>query len=229
MKFEAIIFDLFGTLVDDFATSVGQTYTELAEALGVPREQFMQPWRQTVKMRSDGTFQTVEAGIEHVCGILGLRVRAEQMTTAVEIRLEQARRAIQPRPDALATLARLKDAGYKIGLLSNCSVEIPIVWPETRFASLIDSAVFSCRARLMKPDPRIYHLACERLGVMPENCLYIADGENYELTAAATVGLHSVLIRNSSRENGGELLREAREWQGDSIDSLTNVLQLVRN
>ncbi|HEY3167480.1 MAG TPA: HAD family hydrolase, partial [Candidatus Binatia bacterium] len=159
MKFEAVIFDLFGTLVDGFAMSVGQTYSELAEVLEVPYEQFMQVWRQSTKMRSDGTFQSVEAGIEHVCGIMGLRVGGEEMTKAVEIRLEQARRALEPRPNAVATLARLKDDGYKIGLLSNCSVEIPILWPETLFADLIDTAVFSCRARLMKPDPRIYQLA----------------------------------------------------------------------
>jgi putative hydrolase of the HAD superfamily len=226
MKFQAVIFDLFGTLVDDFATSVGQTYSELAKALQVPIEQFMPLWRQTTKMRSDGTFQTVEAGIEHVCGIMGLRVGAEEMTKAVEIRLEQARRALEPRPEAVATLGRLKDDGYKTGLLSNCSVEIPIIWPETVFADLIETAVFSCRARLMKPDPRIYQLACELLGVMPERCLYVADGENHELAAAANVGLHSVLIRNSSRDNESELLREAREWPGSAISTLPDVLTI---
>ena len=227
MKFQAVIFDLFGTLVDDFAASVGQTYTELAKALQVPVEQFMPLWRQTTKMRSDGTFQTVEAGIEHVCGIMGLRVGAEEMTKAVEIRLEQARRALEPRPEAVATLARLRDDGYKTGLLSNCSVEIPIVWPQTLFADLIDPAVFSCRARLMKPDPRIYQLACERLGVRPEDCLYIADGENHELAAATKVGLHSVLVRNPSRDNGSEVLREAREWQGTAISSLPEAITLL--
>jgi putative hydrolase of the HAD superfamily len=227
MKVQAVIFDLFGTLVNDFATSVGQTYTDLAEILQVPIEQFMPLWRQTTKMRSDGTFQTVEAGIEHVCGIMGLRVGAEEMTKAVEIRLGQARRALEPRLEAVATLGRLKDDGYKIGLLSNCSVEIPIVWPETLFADLIDTAVFSCRAHLMKPDPRIYQLACEGLGVMPERCLYVADGENHELAAAAKVGLHSVLIQNSSRDNGSELLREAREWQGTAISALPEVITLL--
>jgi len=227
MKINAVIFDLFGTLVDDFGTSVGQTYKELAEALQVPIDQFMPLWRQTTKMRSDGTFQTVEAGIEHVCGIMDLRVGAEQMTRAVEIRLEQARRALAPRPEAVATLTRLKDAGYKIGLLSNCSVEIPIVWPETVFAHLIDTAVFSCRARLMKPDPRIYHLACERIGVIAEDCLYIADGENHELAGAAKVGVHSVLIRNSSRDHGSELLREARDWNGSAVSTLPDVLALA--
>ena len=228
MKFEAVIFDLFGTLVDGFVSSVGQIHAELPAALQVPPEQFVQVWRQTSEMRTNGTFQTVEASIKYVCDNIGVQVTAEQMTKAVEIRLRHIRQALTPRWDAVATVVQLKNEGYKLGLLSNCSIEIPILWPETAFADLIDSAIFSSRERLKKPDPRIYHLACERLGVKPEDCLYIADGENHELAAAAKVGLHAVLIRNSSRDNDSELLREAREWQGDSIDSLTNVLQLAR-
>jgi putative hydrolase of the HAD superfamily len=227
MKFQAVIFDLFGTLVDDFATSVGQTYTELAEALEVPYDQFMPLWRQTSEMRTAGVFQTVEASIEHVCDIIGVRVGPEQIAKAVEIRLQQTRRALEPRPDATTALARLKTEAYKTGLLSNCSIEIPILWPETAFADLIDSAIFSSRERLKKPDPRIFHLACERLGVIPERCLYIADGENHELAAAAKVGLHSVLIRNPSRDNRNELLREAREWQGRAITALPEVIKVV--
>ena len=229
MKVQAVIFDLFGTLVDDFASSVGQMPTAFVEALAVPYEPFTQLWRQTSEMRTIGAFQTVEASIKHVCDAMGVQVTTEQMTKAVEIRLQQIRRALKPRPDAVTTLARLKHGGHKVGLLSNCSIEIPILWPETALANLIDSAIFSSQERLKKPDPRIYHLACERLGVEPEACLYIADGENHELTVAAKVGLHSILIRNPSRDDGKEVLREAREWQGDSIDSLTEVPQLLRD
>ena len=155
------------------------------------------------------------------------RYTAEQLSKAVEIRLRHTRRSLEPKPDAVATLARLKNEGYKFGLLSNCSIEIPILWPETAFADLIDQPIFSSRERLKKPDPRIYHLACERLGVKPGDCLYIADGENYELTAAAKVGIHPVLIRTSSQETRGEVLREAREWQGDTVYSLPEVLSLI--
>lgn len=228
MKFQAVIFDLFGTLVDDFATSVGrQTYMALAEALEVPYEQFMPPWRQTSEMRTGGAFQTVEASIEYVCNIIGVRVAPEQMKKAVEIRLQQTKRALEPRPDAVPTLAQLRSEGYKIGLLSNCSIEIPILWPETVFTDLFDSAIFSSREGLKKPDPRIYELACERLGVTPQASLYIADGENHELAAAAKVGLCSVLLRNGSRDNGSELLREAREWDGSAISTLPDVLTLA--
>jgi putative hydrolase of the HAD superfamily len=228
MGYRAVIFDLFGTLVDDFASSVGQMHAELAAALAVPYEAFMQLWRQTSEMRTIGAFQTVEASIEYVCGVMGVQVGAEQMTKAVEIRLQHTRRALEPRPDAVATLARLKDQDYKVGLLSNCSVEIPILWQETVFANLVATPIFSCRERLKKPDPRIYHLACERLGVMPEHCVYVADGEDHELTGAAKVGLHPVLLRTSSQETRPELHQETREWQGATIAGLAEVLHLVR-
>jgi putative hydrolase of the HAD superfamily len=127
------------------------------------------------------------------------------------------------------TLTELKNEGHKIGLLSNCSIEIPILWPETGLAKLIDVTVFSSRERLKKPDLRIYHLACERLGVAPAACLYVADGENHELAAAAKTGMRCVLVRTSSQKTRGELRQEAREWQGDVVSELPEVLHLVRS
>jgi putative hydrolase of the HAD superfamily len=227
MKFKAIIFDLFGTLVDDFGSSVGQMHHEMAAALAVPYEQFMQVWGQTAKMRIIGAFETVEANIKYVCDIIKISPTAEQLEKAVEIRMKYIRQALQPRPDAISTVSELKNKGYRIGLLSNSSIEIPILWQETAFADLFDTTIFSSRERLKKPDARIFNLACDRLGTMPACCLYIADGEDHELKAAASVGLHPVLIRTSLQKNRGELHQEAREWQGPSIDSLKDVLQLV--
>jgi putative hydrolase of the HAD superfamily len=229
MKYSAVIFDLFGTIVDDFiASSVGLNDAEFPAALGVPNDSFMQNWRELINRRTLGEFQTVEASIEHVCGIIGASVTAEQMTEAVEIRLQLTRRALTPRPNAVFIISQLKRSGYKIGLLSNCSIEIPIVWPETEFTELFDVTVFSSRERVKKPALQIYHLACERLGVKPEQCLYVADGENYELKAAAEAGMHPVLIRTSSQETRGEVLREAREWQGKTICTLAEVLEVVK-
>lgn len=226
MSFQAVIFDLFGTLVGDFMSVAGQTHEEFAAILGVPYEPFIKLWREITGRRTMGEFQTVEASIDHVCNALGVPVNTEQMAKAVAFRLEYTRRALVPKPDAVATLAELKHIAVKVGLLSNCSIEIPILWPETEFADLIENPIFSSRERLKKPDPRIYQLACERLAVAPENCLYVADGENYELAAAAKVGMHSVLIQNSSRDDGKELLREAREWRGATINTLAEVINL---
>jgi putative hydrolase of the HAD superfamily len=226
MKLNTVIFDLFGTLVDDFVSSVGQMHQEMALALAVPYEQFMQPWRETAEMRIIGAFDTVEANIEYVCDAMNVHPRAEQITKAVEIRMKYIRKALQPRPDAVTTLSQLKEQSYKIGLLSNSSIEIPILWPDTTFADLVESPVFSSRERLKKPDTRIYCLACERLGVAPETCLYIGDGEDHELAAAAKVGLHPVLIRTATQKTSGSH-QEAREWLGTTISALPEVLRLV--
>ena len=227
MKVQAVIFDLFGTLVDGFAASSAGYHEEFAAALGVDHESFMQHWRQIAGNRTIGDFQTVEASIEHVCNRMGVSVTTEQMAKAVKIRLELTRRALAPRSSAVSTVAQLKRASFKIGLLSNCSIEIPLVWPETDFAELFDCTVFSSRERLKKPDPRIYNVVCDRLGVPPESCIYVGDGENYELAAAAQAGMHAVLIRNPSQDYRSEILREARDWRGDVISALPEALTRV--
>jgi beta-phosphoglucomutase-like phosphatase (HAD superfamily) len=79
MDFQAIVFDLFGTLVDDFVSSVGQMDTEMAAALGVPYDQFMLVWNQTLDMRIIGAFETVEANIEYVLNAMNEHARVEQI------------------------------------------------------------------------------------------------------------------------------------------------------
>jgi putative hydrolase of the HAD superfamily len=228
MKFKATIFDFYGTVVEDFGSaSVDQLQTEFLKALEVPAEPFMKLWRETTEQRVGGAFQTVEASIEHVCDLLAVKLTPERLKRAMEIRLQIIRQTLKPKADAVKTLSRLKQKGYKIGLLSNCSIEIPILWQETEFAPLVDSAVFSSRECLKKPDLRMYRLACERLHVTPCECLYVADGENYELAAAAQAGLHPILIRNPAAQKRPELFKEATEWQGRAVSELSEVLKIV--
>ena len=225
MKLNAVIFDLFGTIVDGFAGSSAGYQERFAAALGLTNEQISQPWRQLTDRRTLGEFQTVEASIEYICSLLGATVTPAQISAGAQIRLELTRSALRPRPDAIGTFEKLREAGLKIGLLSNCSIEIPIVWPDTEFAQWFDAAVFSSRERIKKPAAEIYHLTCQRLGVKAQKCMYVADGENFELAAAAQVGMQPVLIKAS--ESHSEIRREAREWQGATIGSLAEVLQRV--
>ena len=224
MKFRAVVFDLFGTIVDGFASAPGYQ-EEFARALGVSHEALMTHWRQLTESRTLGEFQRVEDSIGHVCSLMGASVSIEQINKAADVRLRLTRHALTPKPDAISTFGRLKACGLKIGLLSNCSIEIPIVWPETKLADWFDAAVFSSRERIKKPAPEVYRLACARLGVTAEECVYVADGENFELTAAKEIGMHPVLIRTA--ESQSELRREAQEWQGATICALPELLPMV--
>ncbi|HXG51147.1 MAG TPA: HAD-IA family hydrolase [candidate division Zixibacteria bacterium] len=229
MRCRAVVFDLFGTLVDDFGSSAGPMHIEIASALGVPCEPFARVWNETLEARILGRFRTLEENFEHVCASLEARPGRAQIAAAVEIRMSRIRRALQPRDGAVETLGRLKAQGYRTGLVSNASIEIPLLWPETSFAGLIDAPVFSSRVGMKKPDVRIFGLACEGLGVSPELCLYVADGENYELAAASRAGLQPVLFRPPQQAADKSWRRESREWRGPVITDLTEVLELVCN
>ena len=79
-------------------------------------------------------------------------------------------------------------------MISVCSEEVPELWEETPFAGLFDSTVFSCSVGLRKPDPAIYRLALDELGVEPADAMFVGDGANDELAGAERVGMRAVLI-----------------------------------
>ena len=82
-------------------------------------------------------------------------------------------------------LTFLKDSGKKIALAS--STRRPVVEAELRDAGLLDffdELVTGDVVKRSKPDPEIYLLACEKIGVAPERCYAIEDSYNGVRSAA---------------------------------------------
>jgi phosphoglycolate phosphatase-like HAD superfamily hydrolase len=68
MTYDAVIFDLFGTLVDNFAVQdYYHSLSAMAAILGVPSEDFHCLWSETARRRGTGCFATLEANIAHIC------------------------------------------------------------------------------------------------------------------------------------------------------------------
>lgn len=228
MKYRAVIFDLFGTLSYNFdAEGYGNALVKMAEALSLMPEAFREKWFSTSKERNSGERQNTESDIHIICREFGVSPDKEQVLQAVKARLDYIRLVMTPQPQAGETLTALKEMGFSTGLISDCTHEIPTVWPETIFAPLIDEAIFSCDVGLRKPDPRIYRLATDRLGVDPEDCMFIGDGGSQELSGALEVGMHPVLIRVDADSDEAHLSRR-EEWEGTTIASLAEVLDMVR-
>ena len=230
MKYQAVIFDLYGTLVDEqrYLRKQEVTYqlamSEIAAIIGVPIDGLSRVWSATSRQRNLGKMKTTRETLTFICDALGVDVSDEQLDRAAAVRLEFIRRALRPRNGVLATLASLRDAGVKTGLISNCIADTSVLWPSTPFAPSLDTTILSCDVGMMKPGPGIYQLACERLGVQPSGCLYIGDGSSGELTGASTVGMDAVLIRApDDTENG-----DREDWQGTRISLVEEVFGLIR-
>lgn len=228
MTYRAVVFDLFGTLIDNFtATEYERVLWEIADVVGAPPADFARAWLAAYVERLDGTFATPEANVAGVCERIGVRPDPEQVAAAARIRVAYTRRGMSPRPGAVETLAELKARGYRTGLITDCSAEVPYLWPESPLARYVDVPVFSSAVGMKKPDPRIYRLACRKLEVKPEDCMYVGDGGSRELSGAARVGMHPVMIR-APYESATDVTRlEGEEWPGPTITAPSDVLALL--
>lgn len=226
MKYKAVIFDLYGTLVDMSPFKENECVWEMAFHLEAPQQEFAQRWFDSFNQRELGEFATVKACIEYACRAVGVPTESSKIMKATKTLLDFTFRSLTPRTEAVETLKFLKKEGYKIGLISGSSMEVPLVWPSTQLASLVDVAIFSCQVGMNKPDPRIYKEACKQIKVASEECLYIGDGSSAELRGAMEVGMRPALIR-VDYDRDYDVYRDITNWKGTVIYSLKEVKKLL--
>jgi glucose-1-phosphatase len=104
----------------------------------------------------------------------------------------------------------------RIGMITNA-------WPEVRhylqnvfrISDAFDPLIISAEVRLAKPDPRIYQLALERLGVPPSQAVFVDDFEE-NVTGARWVGMQAVHFTSTPQAIAAvrALLREPGDESG---------------
>lgn len=228
---EAIVFDLFGTLVcgasdDSFRRFLEQTI----QLLGAEPEAFVDMWtsEEMRRLRATGGLSSSRAMVEEACRRLAIRPGDEAVQAAVRLRKDAMRAWLRPWPDAAGVLDELHRAGYRLALMSDCTVEVPDLFDRLAFSGLFRVRLFSCELGTRKPDPAMYALACERLGIAPGRCLYVGDGASQELSGARRAGMDAVLIDVPGHADNVVGREEARDWTGPRVASLTGLAGRLR-
>jgi putative hydrolase of the HAD superfamily len=105
---------------------------------------------------------------------------------------------LRPNAAMIAFLRELRDGGYRLAMLTNNVREWEPHWRRMLpVDELFDVVVDSAFVGMRKPEPAIYHLTCERLGVPPERCVFVDDVER-NCEAAREVGMTAVVFRDSA-------------------------------
>jgi putative hydrolase of the HAD superfamily len=226
--FEAVVFDLFGTLVPEYTKAdFYAAVASAAEVLGADAEAFRAEWDRTAVARQTGGFRDLRSNLREICDTLGLNPDDARIDRALEARETMYRAGFHPRAGAMKTLAELRARGYPIALVSMCAPDIPDRWRALTLSPFVDVTVFSSETGLRKPDPAIYLAATDALRVAPGSCVYCGDGAYGELTGAAAVGMTPFLIRDPSLDHAILLTPQRDAWDGPVIGDLRELLALL--
>ena len=129
-----------------------------------------------------------EAAADAICARL-----PDRLHEAVRDFIYRRNRALLPIPGMEALLQRLKGHGCRLFLLSNTSKAFHRFRARIPGIALFDGVLISADAGLVKPDPAIFRLACERFGILPCESAFIDDSP-MNAEAAQYVGMKACVF-----------------------------------
>lgn len=205
MSFTTVIFDFGGVIT----ASPFEAFNRLEEERGLPRDFVRRVNSADPDDNAWAKFERAEIDAAAFDTLFAAEARALGHELEGEAVLAVIAGAV--RPAMVATLDTLKAKGLRIGCITNnvpggkmgvkgagmtrseeAASEVASIM--ARFEHVIESS----KAGVRKPDPRIYEMMCEKLGVEPGECIYLDDlGINCK--PAAALGMHAIKVTSGEQ------------------------------
>jgi putative hydrolase of the HAD superfamily len=97
-------------------------------------------------------------------------------------------------PEAEAALTLARDRGLRTACISNSNGTVTAILEGLGLARHLDFIIDSSTVGVEKPDPRIFHLALERAGVVAAEAVYVGDLYSVDVVGARGAGLSAILM-----------------------------------
>jgi 2-haloacid dehalogenase len=186
----ACVFDAYGTLFD-----FGSAASACADVLGDDAarltalwrdKQITYTWLRAVQGRHADFWQVTGEGLDFALAAMG------REDPALRERLMNLYLTLAPFPDAIETLRRVRASGMRTAILSNGSPAMlaPLV-EAAGIGDLLDAVMSVEEAGVFKPSPKVYQLAVDRLGVRPEEIVFLSSN-GWDAWAASAFGFRVV-------------------------------------
>jgi putative hydrolase of the HAD superfamily len=205
MTYTTVIFDFGGVIT----ASPFEAFNRLEEERGLPRDFVRRVNAINPDSNAWAKFERAEIDAAAFDTLFAEEARA--LGHALEGEAVLAVIAGAVRPAMVAALDVLKDRGFTIACITNnvpggkmgirgagmtrseeAASEVAAIM--ARFEHVIESS----KAGVRKPDPRIYQMMCEKLGVEPGECIYLDDlGINCK--PAAQLGMHAIKVTSGEQ------------------------------
>jgi putative hydrolase of the HAD superfamily len=209
-RFKAVFFDLGNTLLyfngawpQVFAQADRALLAELqAAGLDLDAEDFLREFRA----RLTAYFEEREAEfIEHTTAYVLMNLLAElgypdvseeNVRPALERMYAVSQTHWHPEDDLIPTLDRLRQEGYRMGVISNASddADVQTLVDQGGIRPYIEIALSSAACGVRKPNPRIFQIALEQCGLQAGETVMVGDTLGADILGARNAGLFSIWI-----------------------------------
>lgn len=196
-RYDAYLVDVYETVLRVDRARHGRL---LAARLGLGFEEVAaaaEPWGDAI---SDGSATLAEA-LEKILIGCGRAPAPGLVADAVRLDGELMCEVAEVFADTVPFLESLRAAGMRTAFVSNCAENTRPMLDRLGLSGLVDELVLSCEVGAMKPAPRIYRVALDRLGVAPERAVLVDDMASY-CEGAVALGLGAMRI---DRAGGGDV------------------------
>ncbi|MFI0734885.1 HAD family hydrolase [Streptomyces sp. NPDC021225] len=121
--------------------------------------------------------------------------------------------AWRPYPDAAEVLGELRRRGVRIAVVSNIGWDLRPVFRAHGLDEFVDAYVLSFEHGVQKPDPRLFRVACDALGLAPEDAVMVGDDRRAD-AGAARLGCRVHLVDHLPVERRPDGLRPVLDLAG---------------
>lgn len=237
--YKAIIFDLYGTLVDIHTDESQEYLWEKMALLFKMRGADYEPMELKTAY-TEQVDQLLEKkrmkGVEHpdidVLKVFKNLFKSKNVESSRNLTLEMARffrilslDYICPYPGAIELLEYLKDQKYKLYLLSNAQESFAFdELDSTGIAKYFKSIYISSGYKIAKPDEQFFRILLDKEHLAPEDCLMVGNDHTTDIEGANRIGMDSFYVHTncSQRDVPKEI---GAKWRVDSGD-LNEVLEV---
>ncbi len=195
MAIKAFVFDAYGTLYDvqSVAAATEAAFPGRGDAITQiwRLKQLEYSWLRSMMGRYEDFGVVTRELLRYTLDVLGLAADPAVFETIV-----RAYNELTPYPDAEDALRSL--ASYRLAILSNGSpAMLDALVLHSGFDQYLEAVISADAARAYKPDPRVYALVRERLGVAPEEVMFVT-GNGFDTAGAASFGFRVARIERVS-------------------------------
>lgn len=107
--------------------------------------------------------------------------------------------------DVVPVLDALDEAGVRVAVVSNWDYTLPRILKGLDVHDRFERVFVSMTEQIEKPDPRLFELVLDEMGVLPDEALHVGDNPVDDVLGAKTAGMKALLIDRQSRPQPGQI------------------------